>query len=378
MRHRILSHQALARALDLRDLTDPLQGPHAMQHVVDAIHGALAARWRCRRHLHRAAPIVAVADNYDRLGYPPGGAARDARYTRYVTGRMLLRTHMSSAVPGLLRAIALEPPTDLLLVCPGLIYRRDAVDRLHTGEPHQLDLWRIRSDRAKRGRLGVADLEEMIDTVVAAALPAHRHRAVPTRHPYTEGGLEIEVAAGDEWIEVGECGLAAPAVLAAAGLDVEVMSGLAMGLGLDRLLMLRKGIEDIRLLRSQDPRVAAQMLDLSPYRPVSDQPAIRRDLSVAVEDALVPEEVGDRVRETVHRHLEQIESVEVVSETPYDALPHAAHERMGMRPGQKNLLLRLTLRDPVRSLTRGEANRIRDLIYRAVHEGTRLELAEVG
>ena len=54
-------------------------------------------------------------------------------------------------------------------------------------------------------------------------------------------------------------------------------------------------------------------------------------------------------------------SVRVVSETPYEALPPAAHERMGMRPGQKNLLLRLTLRDPARTLTRGEANRIRDL-----------------
>ena len=84
------------------------------------------------------------------------------------------------------------------------------------------------------------------------------------------------------------------------------------------------------------------------------------------------------MRESVHRHLEQIESVEVVSETSYEALPAAAHERMGMRPGQKNLLLRLTLRDPVRTLTRGEANRIRDLVYRAVHEGTRMELASAG
>ena len=373
MKHRLISHEALSRALDLRDLTDPHQGAHAMQQIVDAVHSALAARWGCRRHLHRAAPIVAVADNYDRLGYPPDGASRDARYTRYVTRGMLLRTHMSSAIPDLLRAIALEPPGDLLLVCPGLIYRRDAVDRLHTGEPHQLDLWRVTS-----GRLSADDLEEMIASVVSAALPGHRHRTVATRHPYTEGGLEIEVLAEDgEWVEIGECGLAAPGVLAAAGLDVAEVSGLAMGLGLDRLLMLRKGICDIRLLRAGDPRVAEQMQDLSPYKPVSDQPPIRRDLSVAVTGELVPEEVGDRVRETVHRHLEQIESVEVLSETPYDRLPAAAHERMGMRPGQKNLLLRLTLRDPVRTLTRDEANRIRDRVYRAVHEGSRSELAAV-
>lgn len=112
-----------------------------------------------------------------------------------------------------------------------------------------------------------------------------------------------------------------------------------------------------------------------PYVLVSDQPPIRRDLSVAVERDPVPEEVDDRVREALSRHLDQLESVEILSATPYEDLPPAAHERMGMRPGQKNLLLRLTIRDPARSLTRGEANRIRDLVYRAVHRGRRMELA---
>lgn len=143
-----LTPEALERALDLRDLSDPLQGPHAMQRIVDVLHEALARRWHCRRLLHRASPLVSVADNYDRLGYPADGAARDARYTRYVTARTLLRTHTSAMIPGLLRSLALDPPADVLLVCPGLVYRRDAIDHLHTGEPHQLDLWRV-----TRGRL---------------------------------------------------------------------------------------------------------------------------------------------------------------------------------------------------------------------------------
>jgi phenylalanyl-tRNA synthetase alpha chain len=56
-----------------------------------------------------------------------------------------------------------------------------------------------------------------------------------------------------------------------------------MGIGRDRVLMVRKGIDDIRLLRSTDPRIATQMLDLDPYRPVSSQPAIRRDVDCGVE-----------------------------------------------------------------------------------------------
>jgi len=60
---------------------------------------------------------------------------------------------------------------------------------------------------------------------------------------------------------------------------------------------------------------------------------------------------------------------------PYADLPPAAHARMGMRAGQKNVLLRLVIRDPVRTLTREEANDIRDLVYRAVHQGARMEWA---
>src|SRR5215475_8012570 len=79
---------------------------------------------------------------------------------------------------------------DVLLVCPGLCYRRDAVDRLHTGTPHQVDLWRITNRRS----LGEADLEDMIAGVVAGALPDASWRTVATGHPYTTGGRQIDAA----------------------------------------------------------------------------------------------------------------------------------------------------------------------------------------
>ncbi|HEX5726721.1 MAG TPA: hypothetical protein VFX98_14695, partial [Longimicrobiaceae bacterium] len=67
MRPRILSPEALERALRLRDLTDPTQGPHALQALIDRITGALAVRWGCALRVHRAHPVVPIADNYDRL-----------------------------------------------------------------------------------------------------------------------------------------------------------------------------------------------------------------------------------------------------------------------------------------------------------------------
>ncbi len=95
--------------------------------------------------------------------------------------------------------------------------------------------------------------------------------------------LQIDVLEGGEWVEIGECGLAHPRLLAECGHDPGRVTGLAMGLGLDRLLMLRKGIPDIRLLRSSDPRISRQLLDLEPYRAVSSMPPVRRDLSLALE-----------------------------------------------------------------------------------------------
>ncbi len=365
MSHPVLSEAALARALSLRDLTDPAQGRHAMQELLRTVTAALAGRWRCPVLVERRSPVVPVADNYDRLHYPPGGAARDARHTRYVTQETLLRTQTSALVPPLLRRLASDPPQDLLLCCPGLVYRRDVIDRLHTGEPHQVDLWRIR-----RGPpLGPADLDEMIAEVAAAAAPGRAVRTGQAVHPYTVGGRELEVADGERWVEIGECGLALPALLAEAGLP-EGTSGLAMGLGLDRLLMLRKGMDDIRLLRAADPRIAGQLLDLAPYRPVSRQPPVRRDLSVAVAASATPEELGDQVREALGPRAGEVEAVEVAGEAAGGALGDAARARLGLRPGQKNVLLRVVLRSPERTLTAGEANALRDAVYAAVHRGT--------
>ncbi|WP_257460054.1 PheS-related mystery ligase SrmL [Archangium lipolyticum] len=364
----ILSVDDVRRALSIRDLTDPSSGPHAMQRLVDDALAALREAWRCDVRLHRRSPIVSITDNYDRLRYPPEGAARDARYTRYVCDTALLRTQTSAMIPPLLRQLAAspQPPEDVLLACPGLVYRRDCIDRLHTGEPHQMDLWRVR----RGAPLGTEELLLMVETVVHALLPGRELRTTPARHPYTTDGLQIDVRHGAEWVEIGECGLAHPALLAESGLDTAHTTGLAMGLGMDRILMLRKGLDDIRLLRSEDPRIASQLLDLEPYREVSSMPAVRRDLSLVLEGDTTSEELGDVVRAVLGPRADVVETVEVLSETPYEALPPAAIQRLGISPGQKNVLLRVVLRALDRSLTHAECNELRDTLYAALHRGT--------
>jgi phenylalanyl-tRNA synthetase alpha chain len=368
----VLTAEELNANLALRDLTDPAQGPHAIQLIVDQIRTALSQAWPYTEiWTRRDHPVVSLADNYDNLGYAAGAVTREERYTRYASPTQVLRSHTSAMIPPALRELAGSEASDVLMLCAGICYRRDSVDWQHTGTPHQLDLWRI----SRTVTLGEPELEAMIAELVNTVLPGQTYRTVPAVHPYTIHGRQIDVLLDDQWIEIGECGVAAPAVLRKAGLD-ESWTGLAMGPGLDRLLMLRKGIRDIRLLRSTDPRVAGQMLDLQPYRPVSAMPAVRRDLSVVVGPTvdLDDELLGDRVRQALGADADAVESVEVRGETPYAGLPPAARERLQLEPGQRNVLVRLVLRPLDRTLTDAEANQLRDRVYEELHEGSVLEL----
>ena len=358
-----LSTAQLERDLALRDLTDPAAGPHAIQQLVAKAAEALTSAWSIESRSCQGPRVVETADNYDNLNFTPDAASRDARYTRYVDANRMLRSHSSAMIPPALRALADAPVDDVLLVAPGVVYRRDVIDRLHTGTPHQLDLWRV-----SRRPLGNGDMDQMCQLLVDALTPTVDWRTESRVHPYTLDGRQVDVRGSDEWVEVWECGLAHPDVLAKAGLGG--WHGLALGLGLDRLLMLRKGIPDIRLLRASDHRVADQMLNLDPYDPVSNMPAIIRDLSVAVDASDDSEQIGDRVRDALGDGALAIEEVTVLTDTPYDALPASAIKRMGITQGQRNLLVRLVLRHPDRTLTDSEANDLRDRVYAAVHQGT--------
>ena len=353
----------LRRDLGLRDLSDPAEGSHAIQVLVGRAVEGLCSTWDCEVRWRRGPRIVPVADNYDRLGYPAEAITRDARYTRYVAAGTMLRSHSSAMIPPALRGLARELADDVLLACPGVVYRRDAIDWQHAGTPHQLDLWRITS-RAMTG----SHLDQMIAILLSVLAPGRPYRQQPRTHPYTLDGRQVDVYQGGRWVEVWECGLAHPGVLAGAGLPGR--SGLALGMGLDRLLMLVKQVPDIRLLRSADPRVTRQMYDLARYQPVSVMPAITRDLSVAVPDDEDEETLGDRVRDALGFGASCVEEVRVLSATAYQQLPAPAIERLGAAPGQKNLLVRVVLRDLDKTLTSETANAVRNRIYRALHQGT--------
>ena len=156
----------LTHDLTLRDLSDPAHGPHAMQPLLDQVASALRTAWGVPADVIRTGPVVSIADNYDRLGYDAAAVTRDSRYSRYVLSRHHAPQPHHRRDPRLLDALDNDGfDHDRVLALPGLVYRRDSIDRSHVGEPHQVDLWRIRS----AADLGEDDLVRMISVPLRGA-----------------------------------------------------------------------------------------------------------------------------------------------------------------------------------------------------------------
>lgn len=111
------------------------------------------------------------------------------------------------------------------------------------------------------------------------------------------------------------------------------------------------------------------MYDLEEYRPVSLQPAITRDMSYSVPKEYVEEDISQEIESAIGKDIESLESVELLSETDYPTLNSIAREKLGIKLNQKNVLVRITLRNLNRTLTKEEANEIYERIYRKVNYG---------
>jgi phenylalanyl-tRNA synthetase alpha chain len=90
--------------------------------LVDIAAEALTEAWGCVQRRSPGPRVVAIADNYDNLGFSADAASRDSRYSRYVDDQRMLRSHASAMIPPALRALAAHPVDDVLLVCPGVVF----------------------------------------------------------------------------------------------------------------------------------------------------------------------------------------------------------------------------------------------------------------
>lgn len=366
MKKEVMSSERLSASLTIPDLTDPKNGIHAINLVVQQVRQALEATYiGTPVEEIKTDPIVSVKGNFDDLLFPEDNLGRSSRYTRYVSADRILRTHTSAAIPNWLKKVAHDGASDIIVVLPGMCYRRDIVDRTHCGEPHQMDVWRV-----KRGspRFGRPDLIHLIETILNSVVPGYQYRTNEVKHPYTIKGLEVEVLVNGNWLEVLECGEAHPVVLGNAGLDPKEYSGLALGMGLDRLVMIIKDIDDIRVLRSSDPRIKRQMSNLDKFVEVSDQPATKRVLSCSTSADKTEEDVCEEIQDELGSEAAYIEEIQY-SEIPYEQLPAKARENLGIRPDQKNVVVTIIFRSPEGSLQRAMVNEWMQRLYPKLNEG---------
>lgn len=365
-----ITKQELKAYLAIPDLTESKE-PHAIKLLYEKVADYMrASHPKSEVRVYRKNPIVSIEDNYDNLLIAKDNISRSSTYTHYVNDRELLRTHTSAQIPGLLRELSKRDDwSDVVVLIPGLAYRRDVTDKKHVGQVHMLEMWRIVRN-SSHSIIKKSDLLSVVEGVAKTAAPGWKLRIIDSPHPYTNEGIEVNVVRGDQDIEILECGLIKEQILANAGLDPNKYSGWALGMGLDRLVMTLKGIPDIRYLRSTNPKIAAQMTNLEPYVEVSNQPSIKRDMSYSVPKAYVEEDINEDIRQALGKNVNILESVEILSETSYVDLPEIARVKLGISNTQKNILVRITLRHLERSLENKEANAIYDNIYQKINHGT--------
>ena len=134
--------------------------------------------------------------------------------------------------------------------------------------------------------------------------------------------------------------------------------------------MIKKQISDIRLLRHNDERIAKQMLNLKPYKDISNEQSMNRDISIAILNDMDNELLGDEIRNLII-NADIIEEITIKSETYYKDLPSHVAERLGMDESMKNVLIGIRMRPLGMRMTKEEANLIINQLYKKIHKGTK-------
>ena len=215
--------------------------------------------------VHDGPEIELEENNFGKLGYPPDHPATDMQDTFWTTNNLVLRSHTSNVQ---VRAMTAHKPP-MAFVAPGTVFRRDD-DVTHSPMFHQVEAFLIDRNVSMAHLKGV--LAEFAERFYGPNTPV---RLRPSYFPFVEPGAEVDVACAfckqadgtrrgcnlckhTGWIEILGCGMIHPIVFEACGIDPETWSGFALGMGVERLAMLRYDLPDVRLFFENDPRFLAQ------------------------------------------------------------------------------------------------------------------------
>ncbi|KGK43247.1 phenylalanyl-tRNA synthetase [Nitrincola sp. A-D6] len=187
--------------------------------------------------------------NFEALNIPAHHPARAMHDTFYFDAHTLLRTHTS---PVQVRTMETKQPP-IRIICPGRVYRCD-YDQTHSPMFHQVEGLLIDKN------VSFADLKGTLEEFLREFFEEDvKVRFRPSYFPFTEPSIEVDIDRGDgKWLEVLGCGMVHPKVFEYSGIDPEVYTGFAFGMGVERLAMLRYGVNDLRLFFENDLRFLGQ------------------------------------------------------------------------------------------------------------------------
>lgn len=192
--------------------------------------------------------------NFDALNIPRSHVARDELNNFYINPRAMLRSQTSTVQ---IRVMENQQPP-VRIISAGRVYRPDTVDAMHSFMFHQVEGLYVDEG------VSMADLKTTLDQFCKAYFGLDiQTRFRPSYFPFTEPSAEVDILFRNEdgstrWLELGGCGMVHPNVLAAVGYDAEEHTGFAFGLGIERMVMRRHNIPDIRLLYEGDARFVRQ------------------------------------------------------------------------------------------------------------------------
>ena len=186
--------------------------------------------------------------NFESLNIPENHPARDMQDTFYLDKKRLLRTHTS---PVQIRYLEENTPP-VRVIAPGRVYRRDAVDATHSPVFNQVEVLCLDKD------INFSHLRGTVLTFLKTFFGDIPVRFRASYFPFTEPSAEVDVQWKGKWLEVMGCGMVDPKVLENLGIDSEIWTGFAAGLGVERFCMVRHQIDDIRRFYTSDLRFLSQ------------------------------------------------------------------------------------------------------------------------
>lgn len=292
-------------------------------------------------------PFVKIEDNFDNLLIPENHPSRSPKDTFYFDEKFVLRTHTSA------HQIQLMKVSDKFLVA-GDVYRNDTIDKTHYPIFHQIEGVELFQDKTREEAEII--LKEKLSKLIEYLFPNIEYRINSDYFPFTEPSFEFEILWNNQWLEVLGCGVIHENIMKN---KVGYSSGIAFGLGIERLAMILFDIPDIRYFWEEDERFLKQFEsgEIIKFQPYSKFPVCYKDLSMWINNIYSISKVEEIAKEIAGDLFNEIKIIDTFQKN-----------------NRESITLRFFYQSFERNLTNDEINQIHFKIVERIRQNLKVEI----